>query len=64
MVGARSARCETPLLLRPIASVGKTVTTTTTKVAKTSVATVGAIVSAPANVLRKVGSTVTGKKSK
>lgn len=43
-----------PSLLSPISSVGKMLATTTTKVVKTSVATLNMAAAAPRNVLSKV----------
>ena len=50
------------VILNPVNSATKTVTKTTKKVANTSVSVVKTVVSAPFNLLSKVGKTVTGKK--
>jgi hypothetical protein len=64
LVNVRPGMGTVPKLLRPIASVGNAVSTTTKKVAKTSVATLNKAVAAPKKMLNKVSSTVTGKKLK
>jgi hypothetical protein len=61
LVHVRPAVCGN-VILNPVSSVSKSVTKTTKKVANTSVSTVKTVVSAPFNLLSKIGKTVTGKK--
>ena len=63
LLGALSAACQASIF-SPINAVTNAVTKTTKKVAKTSVNTVKTVVSAPKKIATKVGSTISGKKTK
>ena len=54
--------CQAKSIFSPINSVTHSVTNTTKKVAKASVSTVKTVVTAPINLVTKVGKTLTGKK--
>ena len=63
-LGVRPAVCGISSIFSPITSAVKIVSKTTTKVAKTSVATIKKVAAAPKNLLTKVSKTVTRKKTK
>jgi len=58
LVDVQPGTCGSPSLLSPVNSLSRTVTTTTTKVVKTSVATLNTAVAAPFKVLNSVGNAV------
>jgi hypothetical protein len=62
LINVQPTDCKAASIFSPITSLGNSVSKTTKKVANTSVSVVKTVVSAPFNLLSKVGKTVTGKK--